>query len=380
MNSNKDLVECSLVHKTDANDVLVYKPEIVLKSVITQSEYKDLVHLLPGEQQKIDSVYYASEDIYILRTLPHCIPQSVGASMLSEINLEGFYVSDGNGMLKIVPQYVPLHVEEAIRRKLSPHTLPIQQAEKEIIASLSNDAVVNSYMLLNNTRDLYFYKKNHEHIPGMMLIEAARQAAYDYVYKYTGYAFKSVSISMSKIDVDFFDYSISSYPVEILFSHRDKVRRHKPKKIEKQAWFYQRGRLTGTFYLEGGIIPMTIFPQMRNEKYPKEHLFFPFKDNRYVEILDSNLDALTMKVISLSLCSITVENDYNSQTMNITDLRIGGVTFPMEGYSLNPNNRNELNIALGGLSKSQKLLLNNIINTHYYHKDTFELVGLPLPN
>ncbi len=376
----KDLIECSLVHKTDANDVLIYKPEIVLKSVITQSEYEILLTRSAGQKELIDSVYCASDDVYILRTLPKSIAQSNSMSKLLNINLEKFYLSDGDGGLNIVPEYVPLHVEEIIRCQLLPDVPPIPHAVKEIISALSDDAVVNSYMLLNNTKDLYFYKKNHEHIPGMMLIEAARQAAYDYVYKYSGYVFKSVSISMSKIDVDFFDYSISSYPVEILFSHRDKLRRQKPKKIEKQAWFYQRGRLTGTFYLEGGIIPMTIFPQMRNEKYPKEHLFFPFKDNRYVEILDADLNALRSRVISLSLCSLTVAHEEINQFRKISGLIIGGITFPMEGYSISPANENELNIELGALSKAQKLLINNIINTHYYHKDTFELMGLPLPN
>ncbi|MEW6484877.1 MAG: AfsA-related hotdog domain-containing protein [Pseudomonadota bacterium] len=380
MDLSKDLIECSLVHKTDANDVLIYKPEIVLKSVITQSEYESLLIRSAGQKQLIDSVYCIRGGVYVLRTLPSSIAQSVSASKLSDISLEDFYVSDENGMLNILPEYVPLHVEETLRRRLSPDTPPIPQAVKERISALSNDAVVNSYMLLNNTKDLYFYKKNHEHIPGMMLIEAARQAVYDYVYKYSGYEFRSVSISMSKIDVGFFSYSISSYPVEILFSHRDKVRRVKPKKIEKQAWFYQRGRLTGTFYLEGGIIPMTIFPQMRNEKYPKEHLFFPFKDNRYVETLDANLNVLRLRVISLSLGCVTVAHDEINQLREITCLTIGGVTFPMEGYSISSDNRNELSIELGPLSKAQKLLINNIINTHYYHKDTFELAGLPLPN
>jgi len=209
----------------------------------------------------------------------------------------------------------------------------------------------------------------------MMLIESARQAVYDYVYTNSGHEFNTVSISMSKLEVEFFEYSISTYPLEFLFSHVDNSRRHKPKTIDKKAWFYQRGKLTGTFYLKGGVIPKTIFNQVRNEKYPQEHVFTPCKGNRFVEIKDGQGIFLSLRVVSLSLCSVTLEQNSESRINSVAELKINGSIFPILSAKFNSSD-NHIIVELGMMSRSQKLILNNIINTHYYHRDAFEVVGL----
>lgn len=378
MISDKEIIDFTLLHKTERKDVLIYKPEVVLKSVLTPEEYAKLEICLGEDSRSAGEVYIRCEDVFILRTLPKMIPEETVNTVLKEISLKNFYADDGEGMFNIIPQYIPLHVEEAIRSNLKPNSPPLLQSEKNKISMHYDEATVNSYFLLNNTCDEFFYKKNHEHIPGMMLIEAARQAVYDYVYTHSGHEFGTVSISMSKIEVVFSDYSVSSYPVEILFSHHEKIRRQKPKKIEKKAWYYQRGKLTGTFFLEGGIIPISTFDALRNEKYSKKHQFFPLKDNRFIEISTAERQSLKMKVASLTLNEIIVENSYNYQFDEIKGILIEGIVFPIEKFLSSAESDNEICITFGTLSRSQKLLINKIINTHYYHKDSFNRNGLSL--
>jgi len=155
----KELIDSKIVHKTIENDVLIFKPGIVIKCAITKNEYDSFVNTSHEVKTIIDSVYYETDGYYVLRTLPHVIDKEKTSSIFTQLNIDNFYTDDNNGNLKIVPTYIPLHVEETIRAKLKPYISPISANEKRIISSISADAPVNSYLLKNDTSDYYFYKK-----------------------------------------------------------------------------------------------------------------------------------------------------------------------------------------------------------------------------
>nr|WP_255306875.1 AfsA-related hotdog domain-containing protein [Gilliamella apicola] len=241
---------------------------------------------------------------------------------------------------------------------------------------MQSAATVYSYFLFNDTENQYFYKKNHEHVPGMMLIEAARQAVYDYVYSISGHVFKEVSISMTSLEVNFLGYTVSSYPVELLFSHKDHVRRYKPKTIEKKAWFYQRGKLTGTFCLVGGIIPMSIFSRLRNENYAKAHDFYPFNKDISLKVLSDSGKELCKKIVSLSLTGVTIEDDENDITNISSVILQDKYEFSIKQYEVKEANNNWHHLIFDDLSKSQLLTLNNMINTSFFQRPMFEALDI----
>lgn len=381
MMKKKELVTPNLVHKTELEDVLIYEAEVVLANIIEQNDFNDLITNNPEQESLLKAVYKlcrsGEKNIYVLRTLPLQIPKSIVYELFPDIHLTEFYKPIDDETLELISGYVPLHLEEIIRSKLLPTVLPIDNNDKKIISNIQSAAIVHSYFLFNNIKNQYFYKKSHEHVPGMMLIEAARQAVYDYVYSTSGHVFKEVSISMTNLEVNFLGYTVSSYPVELLFSHKDYVRRFKPKTIEKKAWFYQRGKLTGTFCLIGGIIPMSIFPRLRNENYLKALNFYPFDENMKLKVLsDENSEVLHKKIICLSLTGIIIENDGTNMHNVSNVVLMDKHEFSIKKHEIKEEDNNCLSLLFDNLSKSQLLTLNNIINTSFYHRRMFEALNI----
>ncbi|MCO6524128.1 MAG: hypothetical protein J6562_03795 [Candidatus Schmidhempelia sp.] len=380
MSSMKELVTPSLVHKTEIDDVLIYCSETVLINIIKENDFNNLISQNLAHENLLKSVYKKWEQenvcIYIIRTLPLKMPKSLTNTLFFDIDLSNFYKPIDEDNLGLITCYMPLHVEEIIRNRLLPNIAPINSSDKEIIASLQNTAPVHSYFLFNNIENKYFYKKKHEHIPGMMLIEAARQAVYDYVYSLSGYRFKDVSISMSQLEVNFFNYTVSAYPVELLFSQKDYIRRYKPKTLQKKAWLYQRGKFMGTFILTGNVIPMIIFPRLRNQNYPKQHQFYPFNKDTYLRILHSSGKILSKRIIYLTLEGIAI--DYNDPDgSEITSVTLmDECNFPIKKYEMENINHNLCYLIFDNLSKVQLLTLNNIINTYYYHQAMFKALNM----
>lgn len=373
----KNLVYAPKLHKNCTSDVLIYEPDIVLISLLTIDEFNTLSekNTYNDNLLNFNYIFCPKRNIYRLRTLPSIIEKKTKNELLSYLNINNFYESLPNeDELYLTSIYVPLHVEEALRQVFFPDIAPINSEDKEKISKLQKTAPVHSYFLFNNTKDEYFYKKKHEHVPGMMLIEAARQAVYDYVYTHSGHVLKEVSISMSNLNVEFLDYTVSSYPIELLFSHKEYESRYKPKNIDKKAWFYQRGKLTGTFSLEGGVIPMSIFPRLRNEKYSIDHHFYPF-DDTYIKLKNYLHEEKSHKIIYLSLKHITIEAT-TFHEMNISEIILENDKFPIKEFRKNKDNDQHYDLFFEKLSKDQILILNNVINSSYFNKSKFKYMGI----
>ena len=376
----KKLVDTNLVHKSEIEDVLIYEPNIVLINKIAENDFNDLILRNPEQEHLFRSIYkqckYKDQYVYILRTLPLEIAKDVACTLFSDIQLSEFYEKSNDETLELIGSFMPLHLEDIIRSRLLPDIPSISDDDKKTISALQSTATVYSYLLFNDTKNQYFYKKNHEHVPGMMLIEAARQAVYDYVYSLSGHVFKDVSISISSLHVDFLSYTVSSYPVELLFSHKDYVRRYKPKTIEKKAWFYQRGKLTGTFCLIGGIIPMSIFSRLRNENYSKTHDFYPFDKDTSLKVLSDNGKELIKKIVSLTLKGVIIE-DYENDITNISSVILQDkYEFSIKQSEVKEANNNLHHLIFKDLSKSQLLTLNNMINTSFFHRPMFAALDI----
>ncbi|MEO4091749.1 AfsA-related hotdog domain-containing protein [Acinetobacter pittii] len=367
----RKLVSPLKVHKTEKNDVLIYEPDLVLISMISKNEFDILLEENKENKDLLSSIYVFCSDrnIYRLRTLPSKINKEQKKEMLNWLDLSNFYEHLDDNYLHLTSAYVPLHVEEALRKAFMSDISIINNEDKKKIVNLKNIAPVHSYFIFNDTKNEYFYKKKHEHIPGMMLVEAARQAVYDYIYTNSGYALKEISISMSNLNVKFLEYTVSSYPLELLFSHREYGHRHKPKNIEKRGWFYQRGKLVGIFSLEGGIIPMSIFPRLRNEKYDNCYLFYPF-NSTYVEI---NNGLLRKKVIYLSTEHITIEASASDiDQINISEVMLENIKLPIKEFKISKKNSQYYDLFFESLNKDQYLNINNLINTSFFNKSKFE--------
>ncbi|WP_267881400.1 AfsA-related hotdog domain-containing protein [Xenorhabdus nematophila] len=138
----------------------------------------------------------------------------------------------------------------------------------------------------NDTKHYFFYRKEHEHVPGLMLIEMSRQAMYHHVYSYSGYSRGDVSITISSLEVDFCAFTESSYELEVIVSTTSDIAHTCPRHIDLISSFYQNGNLVARVRLKGGVLKLNVFKRMRTLNFPKDHWFrlFP-RTNRFVMLL-----------------------------------------------------------------------------------------------
>jgi hypothetical protein len=141
---------------------------------------------------------------------------------------------------------------------------------------LENNPRILYATVYNDLNNYFFYRKHHEHVPGMMTIEAARQAMYAHAYRYSGLKRGDVSISMKSLTIEFQAYTNANYPIRLVM---DDGPSSKPQKwLHKRAQFFQMGRLAAKFEFTGPPIPMENFKKKRHVPVEPGHRFQPVKN------------------------------------------------------------------------------------------------------
>ena len=268
------------LHKDTQDDVLIKDFIDVLPALIhTEVAVAMLEDWDANQAHLFLSIYLRCSESYALRTLPYIIEKSqIGQFSSFEVNLSEFYRESG-GKWILMQNYVPKSVEECIRGRLLPCVAPVNPTEAAAMASQLVEAnawcksSVHSYKMINDTENYFFYRKRHEHVPGLMQIEVARQSMYHYFYSTSGYKYGDVSISISSLDVEFRDYMTSVYEVEILVMQSSQLLRKLPKYVDKTATFFQCGRRVAHVRLQGGAMRMEIFKRKRSTGFPFDHWF-----------------------------------------------------------------------------------------------------------
>lgn len=130
-----------------------------------------------------------------------------------------------------------------------------------------------------DTTNYFFYRKHHEHVPGIMLIEVARQAMYAHYYRYSGQARGSVSLTINYLHVDYYSFADANYPVRVCVEDiRDPEVARSTGFEERQATFWQASRMIATVYMNAAPIRTQAFQRLRNVRPPEGSRFFPVKN------------------------------------------------------------------------------------------------------
>lgn len=149
------------------------------------------------------------------------------------------------------------------------------------------------YEVINSANHYYFYRKEHEHVPGLMLIEIARQAMYHYFYSSYLFHHGQVSISMSSLTVKFDEYTESSLPLMVVVSQNSRKFVPSPKYIDLNAEFFQRGRRVGSVGLAGGVMQTALFKRLRRFEPDCGKWFAPFSHLDMPVLLQGEDGAIT---------------------------------------------------------------------------------------
>ncbi len=235
MPRNISPVTTSIVHKSDADDVFVARPRLILPERIPS------VHL-----SKSGASTLLNAGLYSITT-----SEDLVASVDDDQTVPGYY-----------------EVKPVKPDAITPSTL-LRSDEVKMPLTIVYD-------VKNTASHYYFYRKEHEHVPGLMLIEVARQAMYHYVYNAYDTKRGQVSISMSSLLARFDDYTESSLPLSVIVTQNVNEYTSSPRHIDLQAKFLQNGKWVGSVNLTGGVMKIALFERLRRFDLGDNQWFSPF--------------------------------------------------------------------------------------------------------
>ncbi|MDE9453694.1 AfsA-related hotdog domain-containing protein [Xenorhabdus bovienii] len=336
-----------ILHKDNEDDVLLMSFEPVLPSYIEKKVVAEFIKLAKDDEiNDFLSVYGQEDSLYVLKYIPFCLSKNSMEDLIEsrKINLKDFYlIQDETWFLK--QKYLPRIVHENLRTIIG--------NEEDSISNELIDKVglylskygkmpvsrANSYIIKNDTKHYFFYRKVHEHVPGLMIIEMSRQAMYHHVYSYSGHSRGDVSITISSLEIDFSAFTESSYELEVIVSTVADIEYKCPRHIDLISSFYQNGKLVARVRLKGGVLKLNVFKRIRTINFPKEHwfkffsrtnkLFMLMGDSVKVDIVD--VDAISTSGLRLTSRN-TIDNDkkwiiIQINEKNILKLPIGEINF-----------------------------------------------------
>ncbi|HHR5860539.1 TPA: AfsA-related hotdog domain-containing protein [Providencia alcalifaciens] len=280
MLANTKKPDKKLVHKSHDEDVIIYNTRNQLPSWLPINILTDK-ELLDNDLKIINETYKVCNNRLVLRTLPETL--SLTDNIINNIpNITDYYKKTLGNQLELKEVFIPEYIESILSEELASSIFISNEKRNKIFTvveklskAYNNEAMY--FTLFNDTKNYFFYRKHHEHVPGLMLIEAARQAMYIQFYKFSGYKLGDVSISITSLDSKFPHYTESSYPVDILVYDNNNGIKNNIRKVDKIANFYQNNKLIASIQLQGEVIKLPVFKRIRNINIDDSHWFKPLK-------------------------------------------------------------------------------------------------------
>lgn len=313
----------------------------------------------------------------MLKGIPATIPAQDNQQYNQfEIKLASFYDAQEDGSWRIKTPLMPVSVMTLLKskgaysnaREVVLPTATVSHMQTLLAQRLNTPkAPVFSYLARNDTTNYYFYRKMHEHMPGTMLIEMARQAFYHYVYSETGHLRGNVAISMTDLNAKFINYVESAYAVEILTYQSDMMLRTLPRIADKTISFYQNGHKAAQIRIKGPVIKNPLFKRLRTLHIPRSHWFtlspcvshHVLLRNEHDECLQAVLNQISTSGIRLDANSIA---DVECTSAMLYLQGTGFITFSLTGEKTQIGGGVEL--PFGELTASAAYQLQHIIKCY----------------
>ncbi|MCP1197511.1 hypothetical protein NKW84_16890 [Acetobacter senegalensis] len=266
----KTSIEPDLLHKNSCDDVLISSPKYALPSILTSAQYHQIIRDTGSEIGKM-FVLSPEGGCYIFKYL-----KNISAVSSERVG---------------IPHQV------ALRFGVDTQTPQFQ----ETLSALADDIPPFSFTMKNSADHYYFYRKDHEHVPGTMLIEVARQAVYFSTYQ-TGYERGTVSVSLSALSGDFLTYVELMYPVEITLNLIEEKKEPRFDYRSYRCSFFQRGKRVADIVTETPIIPMNLFQIIRDIPLTPSARFKPLESKK-IEVAVTT-EKVGTEIIRVSLISL----------------------------------------------------------------------------
>jgi hypothetical protein len=283
----------NLLHKSSYDDVLLTYGHSALPARLSSyflaalndadADFLRNYYVQPRQGAVIENET-SNTDWYYLKSIPSFISD---ADVTIHLDCEqgrralDTYYSKADGGYILTETYVSEIDEMTILTKLDRTELWVDDAARVRIAEIvechgipDDHPRILYVTFYNDIENYYFYNKHHEHVPGIMTIEAGRQTLYAHHYHYSGYKRGEISISLADVHIDFYAYTNANYPIRIVVEEVGQME-ERGRWCHKRATFYQCGAKVATFELHGKVWPMDKFKARRIVPVDKRHRFEP---------------------------------------------------------------------------------------------------------
>lgn len=236
-----NLIDNRIVHKSKKENVHIYNIRRAIPHFIDQDVFEnDLPLVLSKEELDFISSYYTCQpvintgndsfekNIYCLKSLPLKIRSVEFAEILDTVKhdedrefLLRFYSPDEKGDYFELTGVFSEMDEIRIGNILKLSSMLVTDSEKSIISSMlekvdsvKKEDTYYASMFVDPEHD-YFFEHALDHVPGMMIIESARQMFYSCYHLFGNTPLADVDFILSNMNVNFREYLWMSYPIRI---------------------------------------------------------------------------------------------------------------------------------------------------------------------
>ncbi|MEO8400565.1 MAG: AfsA-related hotdog domain-containing protein [Gammaproteobacteria bacterium] len=324
-------VDCNLVHQVSPEDVLICNGYVGLPSFITKETYdNDLgVHLNEAESEVFHKLYgfhirydhaMGMQECYVLKTIFPEIQKNALRKISKEIvDILNKYYLEIDEKYILSSDFIDENSEKLLLKLMGRIDLNISENDRATLGrvfeciNFSLSVKVYYSTMFNDTNHPYYYKKEHEHVPGMMVIESVRQALYAYAYTFKKCKRGDVSISISTLNSNFYRYTQSNYPLKIMVEDNSEPADDINRVLKLKAKLFQRNSLVAEIVYEGSIMKLNTFKRLRVMGSDEdEYVFYPIKDGYDTLILISDnsscISISKLKEISMKGMRLFISN------------------------------------------------------------------------
>jgi hypothetical protein len=266
-----DVISPEMLHKGSADDVLIRRPRVALPLSVDEAAL-DAVE--PAARAHLAQLYVPSGADHRRFALSQDVLKKCRIGAPDDADA----LTTGWDALRALPYQL---VDPVVRQSFA-HTADFDRATPAALADAlfahtTPIARATSCELINSGDHYFFYRKIHEHVPGTMFIEAARQAVYYHLYTQTRHVRGNVTLSLGELNATFHAYAELMYPVEIVVDDLGNDANPLPRQVFYRASFYQRQTLLATIDTKGPVINVELFKKIRNALLFDEDWFEPLE-------------------------------------------------------------------------------------------------------
>lgn len=284
-----------ILHKSSRDDVLISNPSIPLPEYLDAELLKEC----GPESDQILKLYHSDAG----NRLRFGKPQA--QSQLIEAEKHADNLREGKRWLDL--RAIPFQIACGICGNEMSDGDELRKHAAKFVESINRSHRSSSYTFINDASHYFFYRKTHDHVPGIMMVEAQRQAIYHHFYSNSGWELGQVTVSLNNLQANFYDYANLMYPIEIVVDDLASAQSKRPRKISYRVSFYQRKKLISVIDTDATVITIDNFRKIRNMLLPANEWFVPI-DNLIsctVSPPSTNNESETELKVSISAVSKT---------------------------------------------------------------------------